>query len=252
MQNFFTYFTEIEERFQQRRGTLLMLSTLDWALIDSWREAGVPLSAVLSGIDEAFAKRESRQTAARGRTRKINGLAWCAQSVMEAAERHAEAAVGIDPGTAGLETAGLGTAGPGTSPERETGFEQERLRSFLFANAESLAGATLPEAAAAIAHESSVRLRELAAAAQDGAAPALEALDGELTALEARLVAALVTATPAETLLALRREAAGALAPYRGKMKAVQIRQVEQQFLERHLLRDYNLPRLSLFYMSHE
>jgi len=28
--NYFNYFTEIEERFQQRRGSLLLLSTLDW------------------------------------------------------------------------------------------------------------------------------------------------------------------------------------------------------------------------------
>ena len=54
MQNYFNYFTEIEERFQQRRGSLLMLSTLDWALIETWREAGIPLAAVLQGIDAAF------------------------------------------------------------------------------------------------------------------------------------------------------------------------------------------------------
>ena len=42
MRNYFNYFTEIEERFQQRRGSLLLLSTIDWALIETWREAGVP------------------------------------------------------------------------------------------------------------------------------------------------------------------------------------------------------------------
>ena len=56
MQNYFNYFTEIEERFQQRRGSLLILSTLDWALIETWREAGIPLEAVLRGVDNAFDK----------------------------------------------------------------------------------------------------------------------------------------------------------------------------------------------------
>ena len=84
MQNYFNYFTEIEERFQQRRGSLLLLSTLDWALIETWREAGVPLEAVLRGIDAAFDKYEARTH--RGHKRRINGLAWCAQAVMEAAE----------------------------------------------------------------------------------------------------------------------------------------------------------------------
>ena len=33
METYFNYFTEIEEHFQRRRGTLLMLSPLDWALM---------------------------------------------------------------------------------------------------------------------------------------------------------------------------------------------------------------------------
>jgi hypothetical protein len=81
MQNYFNYFTEIEERFQQRRGSLLMLSTLDWALIETWREAGVPLEAVLRGIDNAFDKHDAKAMRSI-RTRKVNGLAWCAQAVM--------------------------------------------------------------------------------------------------------------------------------------------------------------------------
>ena len=62
--NYFNYFTEIETRFQQRRGSLLMLSTLDWALIETWREAGVPLEAVLRGIDAAFDKHDAQSSAA--------------------------------------------------------------------------------------------------------------------------------------------------------------------------------------------
>ena len=92
VRNYFNYFTEIEERFQQRRGALLLLSTLDWALIETWREAGIPLEAALRGIDAAFDKYEARQK--RGRMRRINGLAWCAQAVMEAAEELREAAAG--------------------------------------------------------------------------------------------------------------------------------------------------------------
>ncbi len=97
MRNYFNYFTEIEERFQQRRGALLLLSTLDWALIETWREAGIPLEAALRGIDAAFDKYETRQK--RGRMRRINGLAWCAQAVMVAAEELREASAGAAPAT---------------------------------------------------------------------------------------------------------------------------------------------------------
>ena len=93
--NYFNYFTEIETRFQQRRGSLLMLSTLDWALIETWREAGVPLEAVLRGIDTAFDKHDTqRSRLSNRRQRKVNGLAWCPQAVIEAVEQSREAAIG--------------------------------------------------------------------------------------------------------------------------------------------------------------
>jgi len=86
MQNYFHYFSEIEERFQRRRGSILMLSTLDWALIETWREAGIPLEAVLRGIDDAFDKHDAKLAISKTRTKKVNGLAWCAQAVMQATE----------------------------------------------------------------------------------------------------------------------------------------------------------------------
>src|ERR1700722_9010479 len=98
MQNYFNYFTEIEHRFQQRRGSLLMLSTLDWALIETWREAGIPLEAVLRGIDDAFDKHDAQNPrAGPRRTRKINALAWAAQPVMQATEAAVDAATGLAP-----------------------------------------------------------------------------------------------------------------------------------------------------------
>src|SRR5215467_11756107 len=92
LENYFNYFTEIEEHFQRRRGSLLLLSTLDWALIETWREAGVPLAAVLRGVDSAFEKYEARKS--RARVRRVNGLAYCTQEVMSAVEEMKEASIG--------------------------------------------------------------------------------------------------------------------------------------------------------------
>jgi hypothetical protein len=234
MQNYFNYFTEIEERFQQRRGSLLILSTLDWALIETWREASVPLEAVLRGIDDAFDKHDAQALRAGGRrARKVNGLAWCAQAVMQAVEQSREAAVG---------------ASPEAATPSETGFESARIARYLESNAGALSAAILPPLAATAASETAVRLRELAAAPL----MSLEDLDRTLTVLEEKLFAALLTATPETQLVALREQAARELAPYRGKMQAVQIKQVQQQFLQKRLLEAHSLPRLSLFYMPHE
>ena len=59
MENYFNYFTEIEEHFQRRRGRIY-LSPLDWALIETWKDASVPLQAVLRGIDAAFDKYDEK------------------------------------------------------------------------------------------------------------------------------------------------------------------------------------------------
>jgi chlorite dismutase len=235
MQNYFHYFTEIEDRFNRRRGSLLMLSTLDWALIESWREAGVPLEAVLRGIDTAFDRYETRSVRSKGRLRKVNGLAWCAQAVMSAAEEMVEAATG-------------------TAPRRETplqssGFENERVAVYLKRNADAVVTAserTSNEALGPIA----TRLRELAAGMHEADATPLEDLDRILTVLEERMVDAVRTNTSEAELVTLRQQADAELAPFRSKMSAVQLRQVQLQFLTRRLLQIHLLPRLSLFYMS--
>lgn len=237
MHNYFNYFTEIEERFQQRRGSLLLLSTLDWALIETWREAGIPLEAALRGIDAAFDKYEARQK--RGRMRRVNGLAWCAQAVMEAAEELREAAAGT---------------ASATSNARESGFESERVAAHLEFVANALGAATIAQD---VCGATAVRLRELSAeliAAENGTAAAmdLEALERTLTVLEEKLFAALTAVAPEELLLTLKEQAARELAPFRSRMGVVQLRQVERQFVHKRLLEHYKLPRLSLFYMRAE
>jgi hypothetical protein len=225
VQNYFNYFTEIEEHFQRRRGSLLLLSTIDWALIETWREAGIPLGAVLQGIDAAFDKFDARKN--KSRVRRVNGLAYCAQEVISAMEAMQDAAVGATP------------ARPSTA---EQGFEQERIAAHLEAAAQQLQAAPsfaeIADRLQALAHETRSRL------------PQLEELEQSLTVLEEKLFAIILTTTPEAELLALRQQAAAELAPYRSRMPAMQIRQVEQQFLHKRLLEKLNLPRLSLFYMS--
>jgi hypothetical protein len=241
VQNYFNYFTEIEEHFQRRRGSLLLLSTLDWALIETWREAGIPLEVVLRGIDEAFDKYEARQRSSPNRRlRQVNGLAWCAQAVLEAAEQQKEAATGVAADAA---------------RETEAGFESQRIAEHLEAAAQALD-------AASIAHESvhsswpsglsaiALTLRNLAAETLSGARANLEELERHLTALEEKLFATLTMHVPDDLLLRLKTEAARELASYRSRMSAVQLRQIEQQFVHKRLLEHYKLPRLSLFYMS--
>lgn len=234
VENYFNYFTEIEERFQQRRGSILLLSTLDWALIETWREAGIPLEAVLRGIDAAFDRHDARK--GRSRARRINGLAWCAQEVMTAAEELAEAMVGAAKPQADASRAGL---------------EQERVAVHLSEAAAKLRAAKLTGLAAQTAAETAERLETLAQTAR-AEAPNLEELERTLTVLEEKLLTALVATAPEAELAALREQSEREIAPYRRRMQALQIRQIEQQILHKRLLEQHDLPRFSLFYMRQE
>ena len=234
--NYFEYFSEIEQRFSRRRGSILLLSTLDWALIETWREAGVPLEAVLRGIDAAFDKYDARSQRAKGRLRKVNGLAWCAQAVMQATEEMAEAATGVQ------------RAGEEVRESAASGFESERVTAYLERNAAALeAAATLTQIG-----DTAQRLCELAIAMRSATPLPLDELDRTLTVLEERLLSTLHSAAEEDELTALRAQADSELAPYRSRMSAVQLRQVQTQFLHKRLLEARGLPRLSLFYMGHD
>ncbi len=231
MQNYFNYFTEIEEHFQRRRGSLLLLSTLDWALIETWKDAGIPLPAVLRGIDEALDRYDRRPS----KTRKVNSLAYCAQEVLAAAEDMKEAVVGAARKNGGAI---------------ESGFDAAAVAAFLDKNAGAVSAARLPESARQLAEDSARTLRDLAAGLrQIKSNLPLEDLERRLSVIEEKLFAVLLAATPDEAIVAVRTEADRELAPYRRKMQSPQIEQLQKQYVHKRLLERYGLPRLSLFYM---
>lgn len=234
MENYFNYFTEIEEHFLRRRGGGLLLSTLDWALIETWKDAGIPLAAVLRGIDATFDHFEQRPS----KTRKINALGFCAQEVLTAAEDMKEAAVGVS---------------DANHAKKPTGFQAGEVSAFLRRNAEVLESALLPQSRGmpfkTLAGDSARTLRELAIAMEGTNAPRFEDLERRLTVLEEKLFAVLLASTPDDDIVAVRAQADRELAPYRRKMPAAQIDQLQKQYVHKRLLERYAIPRLSLFYM---
>jgi hypothetical protein len=216
--NYFNFFTEIEEHFQRARGTgLFLLSPLDWALIESWKNSGIPLEAVLKGIDDAFERWRARKI----KRRLVNSLAYCAQAVLEAA-RNAPAS---------------------GRPQGEAPFAPEELNGHLRKNA--AAYAQRPEPAL---REIAVTLEKLALDSSNEPS-SLEDLERRLTALEDKVVAILRSAQSDEDLYAIRQSLDRELNPYRGKMTADQLSMLERRYLDTALLERAKLPRLSLFYL---
>ena len=216
MINYFNYYTEIEEHFQKARGTcLFLLSPLDWALVESWKDAEVPLEAVLRGIDLAFEKWRARKI----KTQQVNSLAFCAQAVLTEAQVMA------------------GAARPRERKEQAPPFPLDDLRAYLERNRELVPFADIRGAL------------ERLAANVDEHYQDLEDLEQRLTVLEEKMIAEARVAQTEEDLLQARRELEAQLRPYRGKMTAAQIAMLEKQYLERNLLEKAGLPRLSLFYL---
>ncbi len=234
VENYFNYFTEIEEHFQRRRGTGLLLNTLDWALIETWKDAGIPLEAVLRGIDEAFDRYDKRPS----KTRKVNSLAYCAQEVLATAEEMKEAAAGSS-----------APASTTAEVKPDTGFENTSVAEFLSKNADLLSGVPVPATVRELAADTAKNLRELANGLRNSPGPRLEDLERRLTIMEEKLMAALLASTSDDELVSVRAEADRELAPYRRKMPGSQIDQLQKQYVNKRLLERHKLPRLSLFYM---
>jgi hypothetical protein len=238
--NYFNYFTEIEEYFWQKRGAHLLVSPLDWAIVETWQKAGIPLPAVLKGIDRAFENFARSRRAAGGR--QLKTLAYCVDAVLDAAEEVKETAAGAGPSAARAQKAG-------------ESFSREELRSFFSRNMERISNAasasreTHPELVKRM-EETRLRLDEILLLIDTPGALDLEDLERRLTVLEEKLTAALTANAPEEFMIEIRREMDHQLAPYRRKMSSAQLSQLERQYMQKRLWERYNLPRLSLFYLT--
>ena len=219
--NYFNYFTEIEDHFQRARGTgLFLISPLDWALIEAWKNAGIPLEAVLRGIDQAFEKWRKRP--ARARIQMVNSLAYCAQAVATEAQAMAEWRGGK---TGRCRGAAVRDRGRSRIRENECRRRFERPVTRIWPRRS----------------KRWISTRSMAIWSN---------WSRRLTAIEEKMIARLRAAASEEALFEARRSFDADLKAYRSKMSADQLAMLEKQFLERKLLQASGLPRLSLFYLQ--
>ena len=238
MENYFNYFTEIEEKFRACRSEPVLLSPLDWALVESWKEQGFPLEAVLAGIERSFEKFKAGKRS----YRKVNTLAYCSQEVFRAVEESRSAvAQGGTPRAA--------------KPDTQAPFSADEITRFFVrcAGAVESAGRQAREEGKLVLAdelaEAATALQAFGASAQGQPAGDLEETERNLTALEEKLNASLMRGTPVEVLAQLRAEVDRGLVSFRRKMPTAEVDLLERRFLKNRLLEHYKIPRLSLFYL---
>ncbi len=237
--NYFNYFTEIEEYFWKKRGAHILVSPLDWAILETWQSAGIPISAVLKGIDRAF---ESYARSRRGQSgRQLKSLAYCVEAVLDAAEEEKEAAAGTGPSVA-------------TPPPAKEQFSREEVKQFLIRNANALSSAADKISdqidLSGRIRKTASKIGEVLLILDSPAQLDLEDLERRLTILEEKLSASLLSLSSEELLLNIQRDLDRQLTPYRRKMTADQLTSLERRYTKKRLFEAHGLPRLSLFYLS--
>ena len=240
--NYFNYFTEIEDAFVRRRGRHLFLSPLDWALMETWKQQGIPLHIVLRGVERSFDSYESRP-----RKRSVKTLLYCQEEVEAQYEEWLEARVGASEHSDGAGSEQTDGAESEKTPfsAAAIGEHLQRCHSELVRLSQSRKEDDLTEALARAA----ALLQEIHDDFSTNAVLDTRRLEDSLTGLERMLNDAMLVVVPAAELDALKSGIKDQLKPYRSQMETAVYNSTFDNLLLKRLREQFAVPRLSLFYV---
>lgn len=248
--NYFNYFTEIEDTFVRRRAKHLLLSSIDWALIESWKEMGVPLHVVLRGVEKAFDSWEAKP-----RKRSIKTLLYCQEEVEAQYAEWLESRVGAAPSVGGAEDEGSDAEKHRPAPKENLPFPRADILKHLSGAREKIT-VTLKQRSAARQDDISEALARAVALLDDleqefaqAAQPDAQKLEISLTGIERMLSNALRVGALPDQFEALTNEIKKQLRPYRRHMETAVYDQTFENLLLKRLREQFGVPRLSLFYL---
>ena len=232
--NYFNYFTEIEDAFVRRRGKHLFLSPMDWALMETWKQQGIPLHIVLRGVERSFDSFEARP-----RKRTIKSLLYCQEEVEAQYAEWVDAHVGSSPGAAETDS--------DKTPFSIAAITEhlKRSRSSLSALANARGEDDLSEALARAA----ALLGEIENDFAGDTTLDTRKLEDSLTGLERMLNDSMLSVVTKTALDEVKNEIKDQLKPYRAQMETAVYNQTFNNLLLKRLREQFTVPRLSLFYV---
>ncbi len=245
--NYFNYFTEIEDEFVKRRGRHMLVSPLDWSLMEMWKQRGIPLHIVLRGINSSFNGYDER--ARRGR--KVNSLFYCQQEVESLFLEYCESQVG------GLQNGQAHANGNGHAPEGDEDaspvLSRQAVADHLLEQLETLKRLgvrhTDNEVLKVTFDRVTLRLEQIIEDLQTAAALMPEALETDLTMIEEVILDGLKDGVGQELLKEIEQEGHEKLRSYKKSMGREVYQQTINNFIARQLRERFKIPRLSLFYL---
>jgi hypothetical protein len=248
--NYFNYFTEVEEEFVRRRGKPLLVSPLDWALIESWKNAGIPLHVVLRAINQSFDAYDARPR----KYRKVNSIFYCQQEVEATFAEYRLAQVGGG-SVSHITQVGEDSATTVTDKRAVEAFPKSVLLKFLSRSDDELRAASVmarDSGRGEVEHaieRARARLDEIRGEVEGSTRANAEAIEHNLDAIDHMLLASARRDISEADTVRLREEAEAQLKAYRKKMDKAIYEQTLENFVARRLRETNNLPRLSLFYL---
>lgn len=236
--NYFSYFSEIEDRFIRRRGKHLMLSPMDWALIESWKERGVPLHVALRGIEHSFDSYESKK-----RKRSVKSLLYCQEEVEAQYAEWLESRVGSQDATADSEVA----------EEAQTLFARDVLAWHLTQSLEKikklLDARSIDDGFTEALARAAALLTEIREDFATAAHSDTRKLEESLSGIDRLLDDAIRATIAPDELSSATVEIDTQLKPYEHQMDKAAFEQTRNNLLRKRLREHFDVPRLSLFYL---
>ncbi len=225
MSNYFNYFTEGEAYFVRKRGKNLLISPLDWCLVELWRDSGIPLHIVLRGIERSF------ESAARKPKSTPNTLFYCHQAILEAHEEYQKALVGASENREAEDAA----------PLSEQAEQREAVRDYL-EDVES----RLEQQSREAFKRARQRIAALKEEMRVSQAISYQEIDRDLAEIGSMLVTALKQEAGPEKTREMAAEVKKELKIYRKRLSKEMYQRLEGNYLERKLLALHDLPEFNL------
>ncbi len=224
-ENYFNYFTEVEEYFVLKRERSLLVSPLDWCLIEVWKDSGVPLHIVMRGIDRSF------EGAGKRRKKKPATLFYCHPAVMEVFEEYSQGRTGSHEEEA--------------EPSSERVMERGQVADLVQQLVQSL-----EHREGEPYRRASNRLQELALELAKDGELRLEEIDKTLLGIGSMLAQGLLESMSGESRKLLKKEVRKSLKIYKKRLSPEMYAKMEATYLERRVREEHDLPEFSLLEMQ--
>lgn len=215
-----------------------MLSPIDWALIESWKERGVPLHVAVRGIEHSFDSYEAKK-----HKRTVKTLLYCREEVEAQYAEWLESRVGSHEDAD--ETSAL--------PARASPFSRDAILSHLARSLDEIRELAKrrkqQDALSEALDRAGALLAEIREDYANTARPDARKLETSLTGIDRLLDESIRAVVTESELASISKDIDSQLKPYKRQMDKPSFEQTRDNLLRKRLRDHFDVPRLSLFYL---